>query len=551
MQLRLPSGVRTRATCARTASALGASVLATSVLAACATPRPVPSRVAPEPPMGVPTPDTHAAAPRTLGRSPRMLFRSAVDSLADQSQFRNANWGILVVDPQTGDTLYSRNAGKLFMPASNMKIVTASVALAQLGADFHFSTTFTTTGAVCGGVLHGDLIVNGRGDPSFSDSMRGDAMAPMADIADSLAARGIHAISGHVVPGPDPFIGSKLGYGWSWDDLDASYSAGVDALFFNEGFAQVVIQGGPRIGSRVHATLIPAAKYPTLHLLARTGFPPDTGAAALARARFRRRSDVALETSLDTLTRAVIVSGLIAPYQTDTLEIVYPDQQSAFVSALRTAIAARGITLRGHTAVTACGGRKRVNAPDTLFVYQSPPLRDILHAMLKPSQNQIAELLLRTIALEKTSVGRADSGAAVVERQLAAWGVAPDGIVMRDGSGLSRYDYVTPETLVRILDAVRKDTASFAPFYDGLPVAGVDGTLEGRMRGTPAQGNVHAKTGSVANARSLSGYVTTADGHTLIFSVLCNNWTVPAREVTQVQDEIAEALAAFTMGGTG
>ena len=539
-----PCAVRLRPACAALVGAFA--------LGACASPaRTVPGRVAPEPPIAVPTPDTRVTSPRTLVRSQRALFRSAVDSLADQSQFRNANWGILVVDPQTGDTLYSRNAGKLFMPASNMKIVTASVALAQLGADFHFRTTFTTTGAVCAGVLHGDLIVNGRGDPSFSDSMRGDAMVPMAEIADSLAAHGIHAITGRVVAGPDPFTGPTLGYGWSWDDLDASYSAGVDALFFNEGFAQLVIQGGARIGSRVHATLIPAAKYPTLKLLARTGFPPDTGAAARVHARFGARSDVALETALDTLSRAVLVSGLIAPGQTDTLAIVYPDQQSAFLAALRTAIQARGIRLRGHTSATACGGHKRVNAPDTLLVYQSPPLRDILHAMLKPSQNQIAELLLRTIALEKTGVGRADSGAAVVKRQLAAWGVAPDGIVMHDGSGLSRYDYVTPETLVGILDAVRKDSASFATFYDGLPVAGVDGTLSERMRGTPAQGNVHAKTGSVANARSLSGYVNTADGHMLIFSILCNNWTAPARQVLNVQDDIAEALASYTMGGTG
>jgi D-alanyl-D-alanine carboxypeptidase/D-alanyl-D-alanine-endopeptidase (penicillin-binding protein 4) len=120
--------------------------------------------------------------------------------------------------------------------------------------------------------------------------------------------------------------------------------------------------------------------------------------------------------------------------------------------------------------------------------------------------------------------------------------------VQRDGSGLSRYDYLSPETLVRVLSTIRKDTA-FNALYDALPIAGVDGTIANRMRDTPAQGNVHAKTGFIANARSLSGYVTTADGHLLIFSALCNNWTTSVREVERVQDAIAIDLASLRMGG--
>jgi D-alanyl-D-alanine carboxypeptidase (penicillin-binding protein 4) len=136
----------------------------------------------------------------------------------------------------------------------------------------------------------------------------------------------------------------------------------------------------------------------------------------------------------------------------------------------------------------------------------------------------------------------------VVERQLLAWGAQPDGFVIRDGSGLSRYDYLSPETIVRTLASIRQDTA-FSVFYDALPIAGVDGTIEWRMRGTAAQGNVRAKTGYVSNARSLSGYVTTADGRQLIFSALCNNWTVSVREVERVQDAIAVRLAELVREG--
>ena len=138
----------------------------------------------------------------------------------------------------------------------------------------------------------------------------------------------------------------------------------------------------------------------------------------------------------------------------------------------------------------------------------------------------------------------AEDAAAAAHVASGAWGVDPDrDIAVRDGSGLSRHDYVTPEALVRVLTAVRRDTA-FRVFYDALPIAGVDGTIASRMKETPAAGNVHAKTGTVDKARSLSGYVTSADGELLIFSLLCNNWTTPVRAVERVQDEIATRLAS-------
>jgi D-alanyl-D-alanine carboxypeptidase/D-alanyl-D-alanine-endopeptidase (penicillin-binding protein 4) len=181
---------------------------------------------------------------------------------------------------------------------------------------------------------------------------------------------------------------------------------------------------------------------------------------------------------------------------------------------------------------------------ETLFTYVSPPLRLILPALMKPSQNQIAEILLKTIGLERGGMGTADSATTIVAQQLLAWGVQPDGFAIYDGSGLSRHDLVSPETLVRVLDRIQRDTA-FAVYYNAMPIAGVDGTLKDRMKGTPAEGNVHAKTGSLGGARSLSGYVTSADGERLIFSILANNWTTPSSAVTHVGDEIAAALASY------
>ena len=407
--------------------------------------------------------------------SPRGELRHQIDSLTSQPVFRNANWGVLIVNPRTGDTLYSKNAGKLFMPASNMKIITSAAALTLLGPDYTYRTTFLTNGEVRDSLLDGDLLVIGRGDPTVNDTMRGTATIVMDALADSIRAHGIRQITGTLARVGNAFPDSIHGYGWEWDDLGENYGAGVDELIFNYGMAPT--------------TLRP---------------PPDT-------------------------VRDSLYSG---PAK---------DPAKAYLDALNDAL------VRKHITVDAGVMDSILPTPikmDTLFVLVSPPLRDILPALMKPSQNQIAEILLKTIGLERGGMGTADSARKIVGQQLLAWGVQPDGFVIRDGSGLSRHDLLTPETIVRVLDRIQRDTA-FAVYYNAMPIAGVDGTLKDRMKGTPAEGNVHAKTGSISAARSLSGYVTSADGERLIFSILANNWTTPTADVTAVGDQIAAALAAY------
>ena len=460
-------------------------------------------------------------------------LRAFIDSMTDAAQFADAHWGILIVDPERGDTLYARNAGKLFMPASNMKLLTTSTALTQLGPDYRYRTFFVARGPVTDGTLDGDLLVIGRGDPSVSDHMLHDAMAPLRAIADSLAARGIRRIRGGVVAAGDAFPGEVLGFGWSYDDFEDSYSAPIDELLFNEGFSELHVHGGDQPGDPVRVDVRPARTYPRVRVTATT-IAPISGDTA----RPRRRT---LRARKDSTTWEVLIEGAIAARDSAVIEVTHHDPDAAYVAAFREALGDKGIAI-GDSATDAAYARA-----DTLATLTSPPLSDILKAVLKPSQNQIAEMLFRTVALEKTGAGRSDSARAVVERQIATWGVPiPSEAVVRDGSGLARYDYISPRTAVRILDAIRR-SPSFSVFYDALPIAGVDGTISNRMKGTPAEGNVHAKTGTVAQARSLSGYVTTADHHMLIFSFLCNNFTVPNRAVETVQDAIAARLAAMRL----
>jgi D-alanyl-D-alanine carboxypeptidase/D-alanyl-D-alanine-endopeptidase (penicillin-binding protein 4) len=471
------------------------------------------------------------AARPTGGAASLGALRASIDSMVDAPQFANAHWGILIVDPGRGETLYARNAGKLFMPASNMKILTSAAALARFGPDYRYATTFAARGRISDGSLAGDLVVTGRGDPSLSDHMLGDAMAPLRAIADSIVARGVTHIAGRVVAGGDPFPGEVLGYGWSYDDFEDSYSAPIDELLFNEGFGVLHVRGGARAGDAVTVDVTPAHTVPRVRVAARTvDAPNDT--AALRRARTVRARK-------DSVTWDVVVEGDVPARDTTSIEVTHHDPGRAYVAAVTEALRGKGVVIDEAPADTL--------APlETLATLSSPPLSEILKALMKPSQNQIAEMLFRTLALDATGSGRPDSASLVVQRQLAQWGVVPSEAVIRDGSGLSRYDYISPRTVVRILDAMRR-SPDFRVYYDALPIAGVDGTIRSRMKGTPAEGNVHAKTGSVALSRSLSGYATTANGRLLIFSFLSNNWTVPIRDVERVQDAIGARLAAMQL----
>ena len=414
---------------------------------------------------------SHAVRPT----SSRDELRTLIDSLTGQPEFRGGFWGVLVVNARTGDTIYSKNAGRLFMPASNMKIVTSSAALTLLGPDYTYKTTFLIDGPVQDSLLDGDLIVIGRGDPTISDNMRGVATTVMDALADSIRAHGIRQITGRLVRVGNAFPDSTRGYGWEWDDLGEYYAAGVDELIFNEGMA-------------------PTTPRP----------PPDT----------------------------VRDSAYSGPAK---------DPGTGYLNALNDALIRKGITLDAGVLDSILPTPIKM---DTLFTFTSMPMRNIIPALMKPSQNQIAEVLLKTIGLERGGMGTADSARKIVGQLLLSWGVQQDGFVIRDGSGLSRHDMLTPETLVRVLDRMQQDTA-FAVFYNALPIAGIDGTLEDRMKGTPAEGNVRAKTGSISYARSLSGYVTTADGERLIFSMLANNWVTQSSVVTGIMDRIAIALAMF------
>jgi D-alanyl-D-alanine carboxypeptidase/D-alanyl-D-alanine-endopeptidase (penicillin-binding protein 4) len=218
-----------------------------------------------------------------------------------------------------------------------------------------------------------------------------------------------------------------------------------------------------------------------------------------------------------------------------------------FAHALTLALIERGIAVRG---IPLEFQRSSLLAPQprtAIVESKSPPLREIATTMMKVSQNLYAETLLKAVgAVKGGGAGTAEAGVAAAREVFAAWGIRPGSYVQVDGSGLSRYDFVTADMVITILEHLHGDARHRDAFVATLPIAGKDGTISSRLKATRAEANAVAKTGSIANARALSGYVRTRDGETLAFSILANSFTIPAATVNYIADVAVETLANYS-----
>jgi D-alanyl-D-alanine carboxypeptidase/D-alanyl-D-alanine-endopeptidase (penicillin-binding protein 4) len=455
---------------------------------------------------------------------------AALDSIFNDTAFASAHWGVLVRSLESGRTLYARNAGRMFVPASNMKIVTASAALEVLGPEYRYVTRVAASGPVRNGVLHGDLVVIGSGDPTISDRFHGDVRTVFRAWADSLRAHGVRRITGGVVGNDDVFDDVPLGRGWAWDDAEDSYSAEIGGLELNEGF--VTVRVAPAPGQRAATVTTDPVSDEWVPVVGNVWM----GAAGTAPQVTVHRAD-----SLS----GVSVSGTLPPDTTVEAEVSVRNNTRFFASVLRQALLEAGIAVGGQSLdADDDPARGRPESSTVLFTHTSPPLREILPGFLKPSQNQIGEILLKTLGHELRGMGSAGAGIAAIDSMAAAWGLPRRLLAQADGSGLSRYNLVAPEFLAALLERESR-SPGFAILFDALPVAGREGTLATRMRGTPAEANVHAKTGTLSGVRSLSGYVTTAAGERMVFSMLVNHHTLSSRDADRVAEAALMRLIAL------
>jgi serine-type D-Ala-D-Ala carboxypeptidase/endopeptidase (penicillin-binding protein 4) len=442
----------------------------------------------------------------------------------------NALWAAKVVSLDTGAVLFERNPRLLVMPASTMKVVTLAVAAERLGWDARFSTRIEATGPIEDGVLRGDLVVAGDGDPTIGGGA-GTFPRALEDWAAYLASAGLRRIEGRLIGDDDALPDQALGNGWAWDDLAFGFATPVGALLYGEGAARVVITAGAREGAAAAMRLEPETTDLTLTGEVRTS-APDVPALVFTRRR--------------PFTRTLEVSGTVPQTNRAYVRSVAVDNATrAFVNAFAAALAAEGITVDGGVADIDELTAKPATAPRTLLVsHQSAPLRDIAVRLMKMSQNLIAETLMTRIgvAADVPDPDPLVAARGVYERTLAGWGVPATAFIAADGSGLSRYDYLTAEALVTVLTQLARDPRHAEPFDATLPIMGVDGTLERRLRGTPAQGRIHAKTGTLSNVRALAGYLTTRSGERLAFTFIANNFQGRGAPIDAVIDRALLAL---------
>jgi D-alanyl-D-alanine carboxypeptidase/D-alanyl-D-alanine-endopeptidase (penicillin-binding protein 4) len=481
---------------------------------------------------GVPAPPTReeAAAVRSLQAQLTTVFNAPVTA--------HGTWGVHVRSLDRGDTLFALNAGRLMMPASNMKILTVAAAAERLGWDHQFVTTLETSAPIEGGTLRGDLYIRGSGDPTIST--RGKRSERVFDEwAASLRAAGITSIDGRIIGDDQAFDDQGVGPGWSWDYLDAGYAAPVGALQVNDNTAELSVTPGTVAGDPAVVNLAPGSGLTVVNRV-RTIDAAESGAGPRGSVSVNRRIDAPV----------VELTGTIPMGASPITRIVAVLNPTLFLAqSVKSALTARGIQIDGEAvdiddiAIEGDGGPaadRRVLASTA-----SPPLREVATVLMKVSQNQYAETFLKALGATDGGLGTTNAGRREAGEIFAGWGVPPDGYVMSDGSGLSRYNYIAPETITTILARMYADPRHRDPFIATLPIAGKDGTISSRMRGSLAEGNAVAKTGSIANVRSLSGYVRTRTGETLAFSILANDFVTPAATVTWIADLAVEILAAF------
>ncbi|HEY7470950.1 MAG TPA: D-alanyl-D-alanine carboxypeptidase/D-alanyl-D-alanine-endopeptidase [Gemmatimonadota bacterium] len=459
----------------------------------------------------------------TRGAARPSLAESIARAAADPS-LEHTGVAILVVSLDRGDTLFAREPDRLYTPASNRKLFTAASALHWLGPEFRFRTALLATAPTVADTLRGDLVLVGRGDPDL-------AVGDLAALADTLAGGGVRVVTGDVRADDSWFDDVEWGAGWMWDDGPYWEWPYVTALTLADNVVTITTRPGAEVGAPVVVALDPSTAYMAVRVSATTG-PPGSASELEVDRHWRPRENVIDVTGTLALDAEPVV-------ESRTVE----DPALHAVTVLRELLRARGVEVLGATR----HGPLEGSAADTVAVHVSEPLTESIRNFLKVSDNLTGELLVKAVgAFVSGAPGTYEKGLAA-ERLFLAREVGVDTTAQRlaDGSGVSRYNLVTARQIVALLAYMSSRGDLFPAYFDALPVAGVDGTLEERMRGTAAETRARAKTGTLNGVAALSGYVPAADGERLVFSTMIEFYTGSSAPRRAVQDSIVAALARF------
>jgi D-alanyl-D-alanine carboxypeptidase/D-alanyl-D-alanine-endopeptidase (penicillin-binding protein 4) len=460
-----------------------------------------------------------------------------------QPKFDAALWGVKVVSLVSGKVIFEQNSQKLFSPASNSKLYTVALALDRLGADYRIKTSLYAAAKPDAGVLKGDLIVFGRGDPTINARLHNnDIYAALEPFVAALTNAGVRRISGDLI-GDDSFLhGPPYGSGWAWDDAESYYGAEISALTINDNTLQVSLKPGTKAGDACALAVSPPTTYITF-----SNRTESVTNGARRSINFYRPLD----------ENVIYASGkmpLENPAYSDDVTVHNP--AGLFIWFFKETLARHGIQVEGKLRTVNWLDRQvdpiHLEKLVEIGSVQSLPMSEIAREVMKPSQNLYTDLLLAQVGEQhrtpQTSGNETSEelGIRELNKFLSEAGVKKNDVFFEEGSGLSRNNLTTPDATIALLQYMSRHKCAEV-YLNALPIAGVDGTLRNRMKGTAASGNVRAKTGTLRWANSLSGHVTTAAGERLIFSIMLNRYHAadPNRSARADVDGIAVMLADF------
>jgi len=469
--------------------------------------------------------------------SPARL-RKAIEAVLARPGLEAAFWGIEVRSLASGRTLFALNAAKAFRPASTLKLVTTAAALDVYGPDARLRTTLQTASRLDGlGRILGDVFLVGGGDPNLSARFSpGRPTAAFEALAKALVAAGVRRIEGRLVGHEGAFVGDRRGSSWTWEDLAWGYGTEVSALSFADNLVEASLAPGERVGDPALLTLVP-----DVGCLNVVSSVTTTDARTNVAGQAGEDTDDARELTLlrEPGSNDVRLTGRLPQGGAWNAHLAVADPASCAAAVFASVLEARGIRVVAGVITSSAplpGGARMLAAYDGL------PMAQVIQVVNKESQNLHAEMLLRLVGWRHAGDGGAEQGRTAVAALMQRLGVEGAGWELADGSGLARTNLLTARGLATLLVAMDRHPHA-AAFRGSLPIAGIDGTLEKRMRGTAAERRVLAKTGTLQLANALAGYVTTTRGKRLAFALFVNNHAGRGREAVAAIDKIAVTLA--------
>ncbi len=479
------------------------------------------------------SPSMSTALPKQkFRRTPQQQAAFEIDTLLNQAATDMGWWGVKIQYANSKEIIYERNASKLFMPASNMKMYTTAGALCLLGPQYRYETEFVTDGVISEkGVISGNLIIRGSGDPTWSWRFYdGNYDSVMVRFVDSLKAQGVTRISGDIIGDDNVFDDMALGYGWSWDDEVYYYSAQLSGLSYSENYIDYTLTpDSSHLGNPVIIEPHPQTTYMNL----RNDLTTVSSDTATEWDYGRE-----LETNNGWFEGDYRIEQGVSE---KTITIHNPTLYTVHV--LKEHLEAAGISVGGE-AVDVDDLEQAIDYENTsrLFTYYSHPLSDIISKVNRPSQNYIAETLQKTLGYEFGELGSSREGRKVEMALFDSLGMDTQNLKLRDGSGLSRHNLVSPGTSASLLQ-IMWDHPYRSYYIESFPLAGVFGTPRKLTIGTSAEGNVRAKTGTIGYVRAFSGYTWTQSGEPIIFSLMVNHYTIPTSQVNRLLERVVAILS--------